>query len=86
MKVGSRDWAPDFPVMAEGIDYAADAPAVLFADGINLLGACANRARENGIGIGDCQDNSHCDSSQGFWAEVMVLGRFVAQPEFGAAH
>ena len=85
MTVGSRDRAPDFPVMAEGIDYAADAPAVFFADGINLLGAGAHRARENRVGIGDGQDDSDCDASQGFWAEVMVLWRFVAQPEFGAA-
>lgn len=85
MTAGSGEWAPDFPVMAERIDYASDSPVVLFAHRIDLLGTGANRTSENGIGVSDGQDDSDCDASQGFWAEVMVLGRFVAQPEFGAA-
>jgi len=70
--------------MAEGIDYASDAPLVLLSDGIDFFGSCFYGSCEDGVGIGDGQDDSDGDATERFGAEVVVLGRFVAEPEFGA--
>jgi len=60
---GSRQRAADFPVMTEGIDYAADAPVVLFGDGIDFLGASLHSTGENGVGVRHRKDDSDCDAA-----------------------
>jgi hypothetical protein len=62
-RLHSRKRATDFPVMAEGIDYAADAPVVLFGDGIDFLGAGLHSTGENGVGVRYRQDDSDRDAA-----------------------
>ncbi len=49
----TRNLAAYFPVMAERINHAPDAPAVFFAYGINFGGARRARLREGSIWICD---------------------------------
>ena len=70
--------------MAEGIDYASEAPLVLLGDGIHFFGSSFYGSCEDGIRIGDGKDDSDCDAAERFGAVVVVLGRFVAEPEFCA--
>ena len=49
--------------MAEGIDYAADAPVVLFAHRVNFLGAGFHSSREDGVGVRYRQDDSDRDAA-----------------------
>ena len=76
----------DFPMMAEGIDDASDAPAVLIADWINFLRTGLDGAGKNSIGIGRCHDDAHRNSAERFRAIVVMLGRFVAEPELRAGN
>src|SRR5579871_4083145 len=69
-------------MMAERIDHAADAPLVLVGDWIDFFRAGGNRAGKHGVGIGHRKNDANRRTTDGFWTEVMVLGRFVAQPEF----
>src|SRR5579872_35996 len=55
----------DFPVQAERVDKAADAPAVTFADGENLRGAGRDGFGEGGIGIGDGEDEAEILAAEG---------------------
>src|ERR1700733_11856545 len=48
----------DFPVEAERVDEAANAPAVTFADGENLRGAGCDGFGEGGVGIRDGEDEA----------------------------
>ena len=59
----SREWTADFPVVAEGIDYAAYAPVMLFSYWIDLFGASLDGASEDGIGIGHRQNDSNCNAT-----------------------
>ncbi len=74
----------DFPVVAEGIDDAADAPAPLVGDGPDFFCAGGDGAGEGGVGIGDGEDDAGGAAGEGFGAEVVVAGGFVGQPEFCA--
>lgn len=78
--------AADFPVLAEGIHDAADSPAVSVGDGIDFFRTGRDGAGKNCVGIGDRQDDANRGAADGFRAEVVVLGRFVAQPKLGAIH
>lgn len=55
--------AADFPVVAEGIDYSADAPVVLLSYGIDFFGAGFYCASKNGIRVGDRQNDSNRDAA-----------------------
>jgi hypothetical protein len=80
------EWATDFPVMAEGIDDASDAPAVLIADGKDLFCSGFDGAGKHGVRIGGRHNDADRDSAKRFWTEVVMLGRLVAEPEFGAVN
>ena len=54
----------DFPVEAEGVDEAAYAPAVAFADGEDLLRAGGDGFGECGVGIGDGEDQAEILSAE----------------------
>ena len=74
----------DFPVEARGVDQAADAPAVVFADGVDLRGTGGDGFGEGGVGIGDGEDQAKIFSAQ---RPCRCGGRFrafIAQPKFGA--
>lgn len=83
-RLQSRKRAADFPVVAEGIYYASDAPLVFLGHRVNFLGAGLHSAGKDSIGVRHRKDDSDCDAAQGFGAVVVMLGRFVTQPEFGA--
>jgi len=70
--------------MAEGIDYASEAPLVLVGDGIHFFGSSFYGSCADCVWIGDGEDDSDRDAAEGFGAVVVVLGRFVAEPEFSA--
>jgi len=76
--------AADLPVMTEGVDHASDAPFVFVGHGEDLFGSGFQRAGEDGIRIGDGQNNPDRCPLERFGTEVVVLGRFVAEPEFGS--
>jgi hypothetical protein len=52
-----HEWAPDFPVMTERIDYPAQAPAVRFLYGHDRSGPCRDCPREDRIWISYGQDH-----------------------------
>jgi hypothetical protein len=80
-------WFADFPVVAEGIDEAADAPSIfLIGDGPNLSGSGFEGAREDSIGIVDDHDHASGRAADRFRAEIFVLGRFVSHPEVGVSY
>lgn len=70
--------------MSEGIDDAADAPAVFLDDGIDLRGAGCESASEECIGIGYSQDDADGTAAQGLRAEVEMFGRLVTHPKLCA--
>src|SRR5215471_539318 len=78
--------ASDLPMMAERVDDASDAPAVLVADGINLFRSGLDGACKSGIRIRNRHDDTHGNSAKGFRAEVVMFGRLVAEPELCSAN
>src|SRR5579862_8916826 len=72
--------------MAEGVDNAADAPAMFVSDGKNFFRAGLDCSRKSRVWIGDCQDDSGRDATQRFGTVVMVLWRFIAKPELSATN
>src|SRR6202049_502817 len=79
-----REWTPDFPVMSEGIDDAAQTPAVILAHGIDLRRSGCHRAGENHIGIGHRQNDADRTAAESLRTEVAMLGGLVSQPKFCA--
>jgi len=73
----------DFPMMTEGIDYAADAPAMFIADRVDLGCAGFQGALEQRVGIGDGENHANGAAAERFRAEVAVFGRLVAEPPGG---
>ena len=73
-----------FPMVAEGIDHAADAPAVFFGYRIDFLCARFDRAGEDGVRIVDRQNDAYRDATERFRAEVVMFRRFIAEPELGS--
>ena len=71
-------------MVTEGIDYAADAPAVFFGDRIDFLCARFDSPCEYGVRIVDRQNDANRDASERFGAEVVMLWRFIAEPKLGA--
>ena len=75
----------DFPVVAEGIDDSADSPVIrLIIDGPDDCRTRSYGTREHGVRVGDDEDQAHGRASESLGTEVLVFGRFVGDPEFGA--
>ncbi len=75
----------DFPVVAEGIDDSADSPVIwLVSDRHDYCRTRSYSACEHGVRVGDNEDHAHGRASESLGAEVLVFGRFVGDPEFGA--
>ena len=84
MDGSSFQWTSNLPMVTEGIDYAADAPAVFFGDRIDFLCARFDSPCEYGVRIVDRQNDANRDASERFGAEVVMLWRFIAEPKLGA--
>src|SRR5579864_3460123 len=50
--------------------------------GVDFFRASGNRAGKYRVGIGHRKNDANRRTTDGFWAEVVVVGRLVAQPEF----
>jgi hypothetical protein len=74
----------DFPVVAKGVDDAADQPTVLFADWPDFGGAGSDCVGPNLGGIFDDEEHAGRRAGEGFGAEVGVFGRLIGDPEFRA--
>ena len=75
----------DFPVVAGGIDEAADAPAVvLVGDRPDDFGSGGDGAVEDNVGIVDGENEADGRAAEGFGAEILVLRGFFGDPELGA--
>lgn len=70
--------------MAEGINDAANAPAVLLGDGRDFFCASFDGALEHRVWIRNGENHADGATVQGFRAEIFVFGGFIAEPEFGA--
>ena len=81
----SGDLITDFPVQAERIGEAAEAPAVFLADGKNLGCAGGEGLGEDGIGIGDREDHADGTAADRIWALGLVW-RVLAEPELGSVY
>lgn len=74
-------------MMSEGIDHAADSPAVLLiGDRPNNRSAGCDRPIEYRIRIIGNQHHPYRTSSNRRGAEIQMLRRFVGQPEYGVIH
>jgi len=63
----------DLPVMAEGINDAAQAPPLRFLHRDDLSGTCRNYLGEQAIGIRHDQDHPNRTTAQRLWTEVAML-------------
>ncbi len=81
-----HEWTPDFPVMAEWIDYPAQTPAVGFLPAHDRPGSCRECPREDRIRIRDGQDHPNGTATQRLWTEVGVFGRLVARPKLSTVN
>src|SRR5215468_10693238 len=71
-------WVADFPVKAEGIGYTSDAPAVSFADGIDLRGASFQSTGEHFIRIRNREYHSNRSSTDRPRNRAGEVRRFLA--------
>jgi hypothetical protein len=71
----------DLPVVAEGVEDAADAPAVVVFHGPNDSGAGCDGAVEGGVWVFDGENHADGAAVEGLGAEIFVLGGFVCDPE-----
>lgn len=84
---GSRaEFAGDFPMMTEGVNNAANLPAVLFGDRRDFFGASFQGALEHGVRVRNGENHADGSAVQRFRAEIFVFGGFVTEPEFSAVH
>src|SRR5215469_10757668 len=81
---GSAFGLADLPVVAEGIDDAAEIPAIgiLHLDDYGCSGF--DGAPEGGVGVVDGEDHADGSTFEGLGAEVLEVGSFVRDPEAGA--
>lgn len=75
---------PDFPVMAVRIGHASDSPSVALAYRPDFGCAGLDRAGKEGVGISDSQNYPNRATAKSFGTEILVLRRFVAEPEIRA--
>ena len=80
-RVASAKRFADLPVVAEGVEEAAYAPVVFGADGADDSGSGGDGSVEGCIGVFGGEDYADCAAVEGFGAEVLVLGGFIADPE-----
>src|SRR5262249_37573825 len=66
--------------------HAAHTPAVTLLHRSHLGRACADCLPANGVRVGNGQNHAHRSATEGLRAEIVVLRRFVTQPEFSAVH
>jgi hypothetical protein len=71
-------------MMSEWIHHATESPTVFFPDRDNLRCARRHSLGEDGIWIRNRQHHSNRSTSERLGAEIAVLGRLIAHPEFGA--
>src|SRR5882724_1134013 len=71
----------DLPVMAEWIDYAAQAPTICFLHRDDLSRTCRQCLREDRIRIRHGQDHPNSATAQRLWTEVAMLRGLVTQPK-----
>lgn len=71
-------------MVAEGVNNAANAPAVLFGDGRDFFGASFQGALEQRVWIWNGENHADGSAVQSFRAEILVFGGFVTEPEFSA--
>src|ERR1700691_493758 len=76
----------EFPVQAEGISKAADAPAVAFRDGEDLFGTGRKCASEKRVGIGDSENDAERISAERLRRPLLRFLGLLAHPEFCALH
>src|SRR5437868_4995869 len=76
---------PDLPVVAERVDDAAEAPAVLVGDRTHQRRAGGNRALDRSIRVLDGEQQLHRPTAQRLRAEALVLCGLVGDPECGCA-
>jgi len=76
--VSLLQWVADFPVQAEGIDNASDAPAMSFADGIDWPCASFQGAGEHFIRIRNSEDQSNRFSTDRSGNRAGAIWRFLA--------
>ncbi len=67
--------------MAEGVRDAAQQPAVLGLGRVDLRGAEADRAVDDGLRVVGDEQQLHGAAAQRLGAEGVVLGRLVGDPE-----
>src|SRR5690349_13433653 len=72
--------------MAEGIEDATEPPAVVVSDRQDDFCARGYGTVESNVGVGDGENHAGGAAFESFRAEVVVLRRFVRNPEFGALH
>jgi len=74
-------------MVAEGIDQASCAPTIwLIFKGQDNLGSRSQGLLESSVRIVHSQDHSDGAPAQSLGAEVLMLGRFVREPEDGLTH
>jgi hypothetical protein len=73
-------------MMSERINHAPHAPAMHLLHRDNLRRAGVDRALEDRVWIGDGQDHANGAAAERLRTEIVVLRRFVAQPELCAIH
>src|SRR5215467_10569558 len=69
------------PVVAEGVDDAAEAPAIFVGHGVDDGGSGFDGAFEGSVGVVGGEDHADGSAVEGFGAEVFVFGGFVGEPE-----
>jgi hypothetical protein len=75
----------DFPVVAEGVEDASDAPAVLIGNGMDNFGAGGDGMVERGVRVFNDHNHSYSTAPERFRAEIQMFGRFIGNPELGSA-
>ncbi len=78
--LGAEGFA-DLPVVAEGVEDSAYAPAVFGADGADDGGSGRYGSVEGGVGVFDGEYHADGAAVEGLGTEVLVLGGFIGDPE-----
>lgn len=73
-------------MMTEGIDDSSQTPSIVIADRPNHFRSRSNSSIERRIRIVYHHHHARRAASQGFRAEILVLGRLVRDPKIGFAN
>ena len=80
------DRLSDLPVKAKGIYQSSQSPAMFFTHGEHRLRTCFQCFREYRIGVWNGQNHSYRIAAKRFFIRLLITGRLVAEPEFGAGN